>query len=71
MQADEALRYIKVRRHKRIYKVFLKDLKGVLKVKTSNNKPPVPSFHHDDMKRVDSTSEDSMEFEPVHFVLTN
>lgn len=57
MQADdEGLRYIRVRRQKKIYKVFLKDLKGVLKMKRGNSKPPVPSFSDDEIKRIDSTS---------------
>jgi hypothetical protein len=44
MSGREKLSYIKVLKHKKIYKVFLKDLKAVIRKRRNNNRPPVPAF---------------------------
>jgi hypothetical protein len=44
MSGKETLAYIQVRKHKKIYKVFLKDLKAVIRKRKNMNRPPVPAF---------------------------
>lgn len=65
MDKREGLAYIQVRKHKRIYKVFLKDLKAVIRRRKRANRPPVPAFDEPSLLRKDSNSnstQDCMEF---------
>lgn len=57
MDQKEGLAYIQVMKHKRIYKVFLKDLKAVIRRRRKTNRPPVPAFEELSLSRKDSGSD--------------
>lgn len=56
MEQKEGLAYIQVLKHKRIYKVFLKDLKAVIRRRRKTNRPPVPAFEEPVLSKKDSAS---------------
>lgn len=74
MNGKQPLSYIVVARHKKIYKVFLKDLRAVIRRRMNRQRPPVPVFEDPDLTHKESevsSLSDQMEFEPVDLVFAN
>jgi hypothetical protein len=51
MNGKETLSYIQVARQKKIYKVFLKDLRAVIRRRKNKSRPPVPPFEDPSLAR--------------------